>query len=154
MATNYVDNTKFLNLLNEYIEEREKRKQQGLPPPKISNEIGKIFIDIAKNLSLRYNFNGYTFRDEMIGDGILNAVEAIDSFDPQKSNNPFAYFTQIIYWAFVRRIEKEKKERDVRDNMMFDVEIETYTTIEGEKFNLNQDNLYLWYYNQNKERLE
>jgi DNA-directed RNA polymerase specialized sigma subunit len=148
MTAHYVDNAQFLTLLNNYIQDRERRKAERRPPPTIPNDIGEIFIRIANRLSNRFNFNGYSFKDEMISDGILNAVEAIDSFDPEKSKNPFAYFTQIIYWAFVRRIEKEKKERSIRDKMMFDTDTETFCTLEGEKFDLSRDDIYLWY-NQN-----
>jgi DNA-directed RNA polymerase specialized sigma subunit len=148
MTTHYVDNAQFLTLLNNYIQDRERRKAEGRPPPTIPNDIGEIFIRIANRLSNRFNFNGYSFKDEMISDGILNAVEAIDSFDPEKSKNPFAYFTQIIYWAFVRRIDKEKKERSIREKMMFDTDTETFCTLEGEKFDLSRDDIYLWY-NQN-----
>lgn len=148
MTTHYVNNAKFLELLNEYIRDREQRKLDGRPPPTIPNEIGKIFIQIANKLSFRYNFNGYTFKDEMISDGILNAVEAINSFNPEKGSNPFAYFTQIIFWAFVRRIEKEKKERSTRDKLMFDADIDTFSTQDGEKFDMNRDDICMWY-NQN-----
>jgi hypothetical protein len=145
MTINYVDNTEFLELLNNYIQDRDQRKLEGRPPPVIPNEIGKIFIQIANRLSSRYNFNGYTFKDEMISDGILNAVEAINSFDPEKSSNPFAYFTQIIFWAFVRRIEKEKKERKIRDKLMFDDDNVTFSTQDGEQFDISCDEIYLWY---------
>ena len=148
MTTHYVNNAEFLELLNKYIQDREQRKLEGRPPPIIPNEIGKIFIQIANKLSFRYNFNGYTFKDEMISDGILNAVEAINSFNPEKSSNPFAYFTQIIFWAFVRRIEKEKKERSTRDKLMFDSDIDTFATQDGDKFDMNRDDIYMWY-NQN-----
>lgn len=143
----YVNNEEFLKILNAYIEKREEYKQKNLPPPMIPEEIGKIFIQIANKLSNRYNFNGYTYKDEMISDGILNAVEAIDSFDPNKSSNPFAYFTQIIYWAFVRRIEKEKKESSVKEKMMFDEEIQSFATQEGDSVVIPKDELYIWYNN-------
>ena len=66
-------------------------------------------MKIATRLSHKPNFMNYTFRDEMICDGIENCLQYIDNFDPDKSQNPFAYFTQIIYYAFIRRIQKEKK---------------------------------------------
>ena len=71
----------------------------------------KLFLKIANHLSYRPNFINYTYRDDMISDGIENCLQYLDNFDPNKSNNPFAYFTQIIYYAFVRRIQKEKKNR-------------------------------------------
>lgn len=149
MAQNYVNNAEFLRLLEAYIEERESAEREGRPPPRVSDKIGKIFIDIATNLSNRYNFNGYTYKEEMIGDGILNAIEAINCFNPAKSKNPFAYFTQIIYWAFIRRIEKEKKQRKTRDELMFDVSSETATMgADGKHYDVGLDNTYLWYNNQ------
>ena len=63
---------------------------------------------IANGLSYRPNFINYTYRQEMISDGIENCLQYIHNFDPEKSKNPFAYFTQIIYYAFIRRIQKEK----------------------------------------------
>jgi DNA-directed RNA polymerase specialized sigma subunit len=145
MTNHYVDNAKFLELLKEYIKDRNKRKEEGLPPPEIPNEIGKIFIQIATKLSQRYNFNGYTFKDEMIGDGILNAVEAINGFDPEKGSKPFAYFTQVIFWAFVRRIESEKKEHASRIKMMFDGDVSTFDVRDGDTYSINRDDIFLWY---------
>lgn len=145
MTVHYVDNEKFLNLLKDYIKDREQRKLEGRPPPAVPNEIGKIIMQIANNLSNRHNFKGYTFKDEMISDGILNAVQAIDCFDPEKSSNPFAYFTQIIFWAFVRRIEIEKKEQNIRDKMMFDPEVDTFSVQNDEQFDMNRETLCLWY---------
>jgi hypothetical protein len=69
---------------------------------------------IAENLSHRPNFLSYTFRDEMISDAIENCVMYVDNFDPTKSQNPFAYFTQIVYYAFLRRIQKEKTQLYVK----------------------------------------
>lgn len=140
----YINNAEFLEAFKRYIEKREQAKVEGKDPPRVPEEIGAAFIQIATRLSTRHNFNGYTYREEMISDGILNAIEAVDSFDPSKSSNPFGYFTQVIFWAFLRRIEKEKKERTARDNFMFD-EFESFVTQEGDQFNINKDELYLFY---------
>jgi Sigma-70 region 2. len=67
-----------------------------------------LFLKIANHLSYRPNFINYTFRDDMISDGIENCLQYLDNFDPAKSSNPFAYFTQIIYYAFIRRIQKKR----------------------------------------------
>jgi DNA-directed RNA polymerase specialized sigma24 family protein len=67
-------------------------------------------MKIAEKLSHKQNFLSYTFRDEMVADAIENCVMYVDNFDPGKSSNPFAYFTQIVYYAFLRRIQKEKKQ--------------------------------------------
>ena len=77
--------------------------------PSIPDYIGECFMKIAERLSLRPNFINYAFREEMIADGIENCVQYAHNFNPERSTNPFSYFTQIIYYAFVRRIQKEKK---------------------------------------------
>lgn len=141
----YVNNAEFLDAFKKYIAEREQCKIDGKEAPRIPEEIGSAFIQIATRLSTRHNFNGYTYREEMVSDGIVNAVEAVNSFDPEKSANPFGYFTQVIFWAFLRRIEKEKKERKTRDDMMFSEEFESFVQAEGGEFNLSKDELYVFY---------
>ena len=92
----------------------EKEKEQ----PPISNYIGECFLKIATHLSYRPNFINYTYRDEMISDGIENCVQYIHNFNPEKSQNPFAYFTQIIHYAFLRRIQKEKKQLEIKNKIL------------------------------------
>ena len=77
-----------------------------------------MFLKIANHLSYRPNFINYTYRDEMISDGIENCLQYVHNFNPDKSNNPFAYFTQIIYYAFLRRIQKEKKQSHVKNKLI------------------------------------
>jgi hypothetical protein len=113
----YVDNGKFLEIMKEFVQSRQpiiQRIKSGemhlvSELPKIPDEIGLIIYNIANKLSNSPKFSNYPFKDEMISDGIENCLQYIDNFNPDKSNNPFAYFTQIIYWAFVRRIKKEKQ---------------------------------------------
>lgn len=105
----YVDNKKFLRHMKEHVKLVRKHKREKLPPPQVSDFIGLCIVNIANKLANRPNFINYPFRDEMISDGIENCLQYLNNFNPRKSNNPFAYFTQIIYFAFVRRIQKEKK---------------------------------------------
>jgi len=91
-----------------------KADAEGVPRPYVPNYIGECIMKIATHLSYKPNFINYTFRDEMILDGIENCITYIDNFDPAKSKNPFAYFTQITYYAFIRRIQKEKKQIDTK----------------------------------------
>jgi DNA-directed RNA polymerase specialized sigma24 family protein len=77
--------------------------------PMVPMYIADCIMKIATHLSYKPNFVNYTFREEMISDGIENCLQYIDNFNPEKSKNPFAYFTQIVYYAFLRRIQKEKK---------------------------------------------
>ncbi len=110
----YVNNTDFLNALVEYKKNCVTAKKNGKQDPQIPNYIGECFLKIAENLSRKPNFFSYSFRDEMISDGIENCLMYFRNFDPDKSKNPFAYFTQIIYFAFLRRIMKEKKQLYVK----------------------------------------
>lgn len=144
-SVNYIDDAKFLETFRRYIEHRDKNKAEGIDPPKIPEEIGAAFVQIANKLATRWNFNKYTFLDEMISDGILDAVKAVDLFDPVKGTKPFAYYTQIIFWAFVRRIDKEKREREARDEMMFDSGFESCVVEHDDEFNINKDELFLFY---------
>lgn len=110
----YVNNADFLQALIEYQDGVKKSKKDKTPPPPIPNYIGECFMKIAEGLSHKPNFINYTYRDEMISDGIENCLMYFSNFDPTKSKNPFAYFTQIIYFAFLRRISKEKKQTYVK----------------------------------------
>jgi hypothetical protein len=109
-SVHYVDNKKFLEEIMEYKRMcAEYVEREELIPP-LPDYIGECFMKIAERLSYRPNFVNYAFREEMIADGIENCVQYSHNFNPEKSNNPFSYFTQIIYFAFVRRIQKEKKQ--------------------------------------------
>ena len=110
----YINNPDFLQALMDYKAEQKRCKTSKLPEPPIPNYIGECFMKIAEGLSHKPNFINYTYRDEMMSDGIENCLMYFDNFDPAKSKNPFAYFTQIIYYAFLRRIQKEKKQLYVK----------------------------------------
>ena len=110
----YVDNKKFLQAMIEYRDKCKKAEEKNRNKPPVTNYIGECFLKIANHLSYRPNFINYTYRDDMISDGIENCLQYMNNFDPDKSDNPFAYFTQIIYYAFIRRIQKEKKQQDVK----------------------------------------
>lgn len=105
----YVDNKKFLVAMKEYKSMVLSSEQEGKPRPIVPVYIAECIMKIATHLSYKPNFINYSFREEMICDGIENCLQYIDNFNPDKYDNPFAYFTQIIYYAFLRRIEKEKK---------------------------------------------
>lgn len=106
---NYINNKEFLEQIIKYKNICQERSDKGLTPPKIPEEIGESILSIATNLAKRPNFSSYTFKDEMISDGVENCLRYLNNFDPEKSSNPFSYFTQIIHFAFVRRITSESK---------------------------------------------
>jgi DNA-directed RNA polymerase specialized sigma subunit len=114
----YVNNKEFLEALVIYRKKVNEAKNAGEPHPKVPDYIGECFLKIATHLSYRPNFVNYMFKDDMICDGIENCLQYIDNFDPAKSTNPFAYFTQIIYYAFLRRIQKEKKQLDIKTKLL------------------------------------
>jgi len=93
-------------------------KLRGEPKPRITNYLGECFLKIATHLSFKPNFVNYMFKDDMICDGIENCVQYIHNFNPEKSQNPFAYFTQIIHYAFLRRIQKEKKQLEIKNKIL------------------------------------
>jgi hypothetical protein len=110
----YINNADFLAALVEYRKSCDEAKKNDKEDPRIPNYIGECFLKIAEHLSRKPNFISYSFRDEMIADGIENCLMYFRNFDPTKSSNPFAYFTQIVYFAFLRRIMKEKKQLYVK----------------------------------------
>jgi len=120
----YVDNKKFLEAMIEHKERCEKAAQRNRKKPEVTNYIGECFLKIANHLSFRPNFINYTFRDDMISDGIENCLQYMDNFNPDKSKNPFAYFTQIIYYAFIRRIQKEKKQIQIKSKLIANAGVE------------------------------
>ena len=120
----YVDNKKFLEAMIEYRDRCEKAKNRNRKKPDVTNYIGECFLKIANHLSYRPNFINYTFRDDMISDGIENCLQYMDNFNPDKSKNPFAYFTQIIYYAFIRRIQKEKKQIQIKSKLIANTGVE------------------------------
>jgi DNA-directed RNA polymerase specialized sigma subunit len=105
----YVNNDKFLGEMTVFRNQVIEAKSRGEERPRVPNYIGDCLFKIATHLARKPNFANYTFKEDMVSDGVENCLLYIDNFDPEKSKNPFAYFTQIIYYAFLRRIQKEKK---------------------------------------------
>ena len=117
-SEHYVNNKELLEALIVYRAKVAHAKENDLPKPRITNYLGECFLKIATHLSYKPNFVNYMFREDMISDGIENCVQYIHNFDPEKSKNPFAYFTQIIHYAFLRRIQKEKKQLEIKTKII------------------------------------
>ena len=117
-SEHYVNNKEFLAALIKYREDKEIALAKGLPKPVIPRYIGDCFLKIANHLSFKPNFVNYMFKEDMISDGIENCVQYIHNFNPEKSQNPFAYFTQIIHYAFLRRIQREKRQLDIKNKII------------------------------------
>ena len=117
-SEHYVNNKEFLAALIKLREDREIAEIRGNEKPRIPRYIGECFLKIATHLSFKPNFVNYMFKEDMISDGIENCVQYIHNFNPEKSQNPFAYFTQIIHYAFLRRIQKEKKQLEIKNKIL------------------------------------
>ena len=124
---NYVNNKDLLESLIQYKEACKEAEDSGDEIPRVPDYIGEAIFMIANRLAKKPNFSGYSYKDDMISDGIENCLQYIHNFDPEKSKNPFAYFTQIIWYAFLRRIQKEKKQLYIRfkssQKMMSDMQV-------------------------------
>ena len=111
---NYVNNRDFLDALIQYKKDCSEAEEAGDELPRVPDYIGTCIYQIATRLATKPNFSGYTYKEDMISDGIENCLLYIRNFNPEKSQNPFAYFTQIIWYAFLRRIHKEKRQMYIR----------------------------------------
>jgi hypothetical protein len=120
----YIDNKAFLQALIDYKKEVMDAKAANEERPQVPDYIGDCFIKIANHLAYKSNFINYSFREDMILDAIENCLIYMDNFDPKKSTNPFAYFTQITYYAFVRRIQKEKRQLQTKYRYIESLDIE------------------------------
>ena len=148
-SEHYVNNKDFLDAIVIYKINLLQAAQKEIPDitdqqlktwkspnkPRISNYLGECFLKIATHLSYKPNFVNYMFREDMICDGIENCVQYIHNFNPEKSSNPFAYFTQIIHYAFLRRIQKEKKQMEIRAKIIERSGYDEVFTVDGDGFN-------------------
>jgi DNA-directed RNA polymerase specialized sigma24 family protein len=125
-SSHYVNNPDFLQALKDYKAKVKAAEAEGKDRPQVTNYIGECILKIANHLSYKSNFINYSYRDEMISDGIENCLRYVDNFDPEKYSNPFAYFTQIIYYAFLRRIAREKKQSVIKGKLIRDIPFESF----------------------------
>jgi hypothetical protein len=129
-SEHYVNNKEFYEALVVYKEKVRNAEKNDLPKPRISNYIGQCFLKIATQYSYKPNFVNYMYREDMISDGIENCVQYIHNFNPDKYKNPFAYFTQIIHFAFLRRIHREKREMDKKNKLIEKADYKQVMTID------------------------
>lgn len=121
----YVDNVEFYKAIVAWKKKNKGRKETGDGVPPVTDYIGRCFLKIAERLSLRGDFFSRSeLRDEMIGDAVLNCVSAADNFDPVRFKNPFAYFTQVVYYSFIRTINSEKKQTEAKYRSLQSMELD------------------------------
>src|SRR6056300_956414 len=152
-SEHYVNNAEFLEAMKAYKKAVNKSIKEKTEKPPVTDYIGSCFLKIANHLSYRPNFINYTFRDDMISDGIENCLQYLKNFNPAKSNNPFAYFTQIIYYAFIRRIQKEKKQTNIKYRMIEQGNIDEFSILPGDTQN-DYKNQFLEFLRKNKPSTE
>ena len=150
----YVNNKEFTQAVAEFNEKVKLAESKGKTPPQMSNYIGECIYKIATRLSTRPNFINYTYRDEMICDAIENCIQYIGNFNVEKSNNAFAYITQICYYAFLRRIQKEKKQVFIKQQMTMDITQDTFDTIDGDTTGITNTNVEWMQENMNQVQYE
>ena len=130
----YINNREFSLAVVDYVSSANKAKEKDKPIPKVTDYIATCFIKIAEGLSHRPNFVRYTYRDEMVMDGVENCLRAINNYKIETATrtgkpNAFSYFTQIVYFAFIRRITKEKKQQDIKMRFIERMGIEDFTSM-------------------------
>lgn len=124
--THYVNNADFYAAIKDHWEKCLAAEEAGEEPPRVPNYIGECILKIATHLSYKPNFINYSYREDMILDGVENCLQYLTNFDPNKGSNPFAYYTQIIYYAFLRRIAKEKKQTFIKNKLIMEMPYELF----------------------------
>ena len=131
----YVNNQEFSAAVVNYVGTVKEAKDAGKPIPVVTDYVATCFLRIAENLSHKSNFIRYTYREEMVMDAVENCLKAVENYDINASTrtgkpNAFAYFTQIIWYAFLRRITKEKKQQDIKEKYLSQSGIEAFLAAE------------------------
>lgn len=149
-GAHYVNNQEFLAAIVEWKNKVKEAEDSGEDPPRVTNYIGECFYKIATHLSYKGNFINYSYRNDMILDGVENCLAIVKNFDPSKSNNPFAYFTQVIYYSFLRTIAKEKKQSYVKQKLIQQMPFEAFELQEHDESG-EHHNTYLEYMQMNND---
>ena len=136
-SIHYVNNADFSSAVVEYVTEVRKAKAKNEQLPIVTDYIASCFLKIAEGLSHKSNFIRYTYREEMVMDAVENCLKAIENYNLETATrtgkpNAFAYFTQITWYAFLRRIAKEKKQQDIKLKYLTSSALETFVEVEGD----------------------
>lgn len=149
--SHYVDNDKLLQAMIDYRIKVQEAKAKDMDLPQVPNYIGSCVLLIAQRFSFGPSFVNYPYREELVSDGVENCIRYINNFDPEKSDNPFAYFTQIIYFAFLRRIQKEKKQLYVKHKIFKNSMVSNdYAEFDDEEFDISASTMTIENENMNE----
>jgi hypothetical protein len=134
--SHYLDNKEFARAVVEYSQHVKLAKENQQEIPVVTDYIARCFLRMAEGLSHRPNFAGYSYRDEMVMDGVMASLKAVTNFNPEATTrsglpNAFGYFTQIMFYAFLQRIAKEKKQQDVKMKLLHNLDVTDLVTMDG-----------------------
>lgn len=145
----YVNNKMFSQSVVDYVKSVHEAEANGSSKPVVTNYIAECFLKIAEGLSHKANFIRYTYREEMVMDAVENCLKAVNNYNIEtktRTGNPnaFAYFTQICYFAFIRRITKEKKQQDIKFKFLEQCDVnELIETLEGDTASLSESREFI-----------
>jgi len=127
----YINNQEFSQAVVDYVTTVKESKDKNETIPVVPDYIAMSFLRIAENLSHKSNFIRYTYREEMVMDAVENCLKAVENYDINAATrtgkpNAFAYFTQIIWYAFLRRIQKEKRQQDIKEKYLSQSGVEAF----------------------------
>ena len=139
---NYVDNEAFYEALKEHRIKYLEAKSNGHKSPQASKFIGECIIAIATHYSYKHRFLNYSYREELVGDAIEICIRYLNSYDPEKSKNPFSYFTTTCHREFFRTLKKESKQKKIKDAILLDANAEEFDLQEHDEGNHDFHNTY------------
>ena len=147
-SIHYVNNADFSTAVVSYVEKVEKARKEETHIPKVPDYIAQCFLRIAEGLSHKANFIRYTYREEMVMDAVENCLKAIGNYNLEAATrtgkpNAFAYFTQITWYAFLRRITKEKKQQEIKLKYLTKSGVESFVDVGSEGVGANQASFFV-----------
>ena len=147
-SLHYVNNADFSQSVVDYVRVVNTARKNDTPIPKVPDYVAQCFLRIAEGLSHKANFIRYTYREEMVMDAVENCLKAISNYDIEAATrtgkpNAFAYFTQITWYAFLRRITKEKKQQEIKLKYLTKSGVESFIDVGDEAVGANQANFFV-----------
>ena len=147
-SIHYVNNADFSTAVVSYVEKVEKARKEETDIPKVPDYIAQCFLRIAEGLSHKANFIRYTYREEMVMDAVENCLKAIGNYNLEAATrtgkpNAFAYFTQITWYAFLRRITKEKKQQEIKLKYLTKSGVESFVDVGLESVGADQASFFV-----------
>ena len=139
----YIDNALFGQAVSEHVRGVKEDNEKGIEPRPVTDYIGRSFLNIAEGLSHSGNFINYTYREDMVMDAVENCIKYVNNFDinaKTRSGKPnvFSYFTQISWYAFLRRIAKEKKQTEIKQKIISTSAVDVFADFSGDSAQIGE----------------